>query len=102
MGGGAHLGVLRVAGADGGVVRARVAAIVLRVHGLAEAALLAAEDGARDDEEGDGGEAGPRDGGDGGEEAAAELIPARVLVGPVGLRCGVSKARGWVVREYSQ
>lgn len=83
MSGGAHLRVLRIARGNGSVVCTRMAAIVLRVHGLAEAALLAAEDGAGDDEEGDDGEAGPRNGGDGGEQAAAELVPAGVLVGPM-------------------
>ena len=88
----AHLRVLRVTSCDGGVVRTSIAAIILRMHWLAEAALLASEDGASNDEEGDDGEAGPRNGGYGGEKAAAKLVPARVLIGPVGLRGCVSKA----------
>ena len=67
------------------VIRMRT---VLRVHGPHEAALQASQNGAGDDEEGEDAEAGPGDGDDGGEEAAAEEVPAGVEVGPVGLGVG--------------
>ena len=61
---------------------------ILRVHGAHKAALEPPKHRAGDDEEGEDAEAGPGDGDDGGEEAAAEEVPAGVEVGPVGLGVG--------------